>query len=280
MKRFLIPVDFSDVSCTAAQYGLDMAAYLSAQQIIFYHSYGDEPRHAAETDNAPIDLRQATIQRLEQLAGRLQIPANMERSILIFEADDRDVDDGIERLAAQYSISMIVMGISGLSDTDSMLIGQHTLRVAAAAPAPLLIVPRGHSFSPVKKVVYATDLREVKTTTPVDGITRLAQQLQAETHVIHVDYGAHPQTPESEDSQQQLLSALTGLNPVFTILRQHKDKAYGIFDYVNQHEIGLILMASRNYGFFERIFHNSVSKKLLNIADVPVVLLKNRPTPS
>ena len=278
MKRFLIPVDFSDVSRTAAQYGLDMAGDLDVQQIVFYHSYRETPRHIAETETASI--RQAAIQRLERMVAQLRIPANIAWGTITFEADDRVVGDGIERLASHHSISMIVMGISGLSDTDSMLIGQHTLSVAAAAPAPLLIVPRFHRFSPVKKVVYPTDLREVETTTPVDGITRLAQQLRAETHIIHVDYGAHRQTPESEAAQQHLLGVLAGLNPVFEILRQHKDKAYGIFDYVNQHEIGLILMASRNYGFFERILHNSVSKRLLNIADVPVVLLKNRTRPS
>lgn len=279
MKTFLIPIDFSDVSYTAAQYGLDIAGFLDAQQVVFYHSYRDTPRELQDTATGEDPYRRAAIQHIERMVQKLNVPANIGRGRMVFEADERNVDDGIEHLVAQYSISLIVMGIAGMSDTDNTLIGQHTLSVASAAPAPLLIVPRNHRFLPVKKIVYATDLREVETTTPVDGIIRVAQQLEAETHVIHVDYGAQHQTPESTLYQKQLLRFLKDLNPIFEIVQQHKDKAYGIFDYVKQHDIDLILMASRNYGFFERIFHNSVSKKLLNIADVPIVLLKNRPRP-
>lgn len=273
MIAFLIPVDFSDVSYTTAQYGLDMASYVQARQIVFYHSYREMPRDPSDGESP---VRQEVLLRLAHLVQNLHVPAQIDQSMLVFEADDRYLDDGIERLVGQYSISMIVMGISGISDADNPVIGHHTLSVASAAPAPLLIVPCGHRFAPVRKIVYATDLREVETTTPVVGIMQLARQLGAQTHVIHVDYGTHRQTAESEAAQNLLLHLLADLNPTFEVVRQHKDKAYGIFDYVDRHKIDLILMASRNYGFFERIFHNSVSKKLLSIAEVPVLLLKNR----
>lgn len=276
MKTFLIPIDFSDISYNSAQYGLDIAGFLNAQQVIFYHSYRETPKGLLEIIDEENAYQRASVRHIERMVQKLTLPHNIRQEQLVYEADDRPVIDGIEHLAETHAVSLVIMGISGLSDVDSTLIGQHTLGVASSAPAPLLIVPRNHRFLPIRKIVYATDLREVETTTPVDGITRLAKQLHAETHIIHVDHGAQSQSPDSKRHQQQLLAFLQELDPVFEIVDQHRDKAYGIFDYVKQHEINLILMASRNYGFFERIFHNSVSKKLLNIVDVPVVLLKNR----
>src|SRR5690606_7241457 len=139
------------------------------------------------------------------------------------------------------------------------------------------IVPRDHDFKPVNQVVYATDLRDVRHVTPVESIIRLTNQLAASLHIVHVDPATQGQTPNKIQSKDELLAMLGVVDPAFEVVGEARDKADGIFEYVKANQIDLILMASRNYGFFEKLFHSSVSKKLLNIADVPVVLLKNKP---
>jgi len=274
MKNFLIPVDFSDVSYTAAQYAVDMAAHLDAERVIFYHSYAHRP---AEDYNEHTGYQRTTLRHLEKMTAKLHIPAPLSTRQFIFLADDQPVKSGVEAIVAQYAISLIVMGIAGLSDIENTLIGRNTMSVAESGVAPLLIVPRDHLFRPVNKVVYATDLKNVEHVTPTASIIRLVSQLDAETHIVHVDPATQGQTPEKILGKQEILKMLELLQPVFEVVSEPVDKAEGIFEYVKRHHIDLILMASRNYGFFERLFHSSVSKKLLNIADVPVVLLKNRP---
>ncbi|WP_257669600.1 universal stress protein [Parapedobacter tibetensis] len=277
MKTLLIPIDFSDVSYTAAQYGLDLADHLNALKVIFYHSYVTTPVALSNSEQSENLYYDAAIKHLEKMTDRLRIPKAISRDKIILLANNHPVKTGVEAIVNQHNVSLIVMGIAGLSDIENTLIGRNTLAVAASGVAPLLIVPRNHVFQTVKKVVYATDLRDIETSTPVDSIKRIAGQLDAETYIVHVDYESQHQSPETLLCQKQLTRLLGELNPVFDMVNEHKDKAYGIFDYVKKHDIDLILMASRNYGFFERLFHNSVSKKLLNIADVPVVLLKNKP---
>lgn len=274
MKNFLIPVDFSDVSYTTAQYALDMAAHLQAEQVIFYHSYAHRP---ADGYDEHTGYKQTTLRHLEKMASKLHIPAPLSIRQFIFLADDQPVRLGVEAIVAHYSISLIVMGIAGLSDIENTLIGRNTMAVAESGAAPLLIVPRNHAFRPIKRVVYATDLKNVEHVTPTASIIRLASQLEAETHVVHVDPATQGQTPEKILGKREILKMLAILHPLFEVVYEPGDKAEGILEYVKKHHIDLILMASRNYGFFQRLFHSSVSKKLLNIADVPVVLLKNRP---
>lgn len=271
MKTFLIPVDFSDVSYTAAQYAVDMAAYLRAQTVIFYHSYAHRPSDGYD------GYQQTTLKHLEKMAAKLHIPAELPAGRFVFLADDKPVKVGVEAIVAQYAVSLIVMGIAGLSDIENTLIGRNTMAVAESGAAPLLIVPRNHTFRPVNKVVYATDLKNTEYVTPAASIIRLASQLKAETHVVHVDPATQGQTPEKLLGKQEVLKMLESLHPIFEVVSEPTDKAEGIFEYVKKHQIDLILMASRNHGFFQRLFHGSVSKKLLNIADVPVVLLKNKP---
>ncbi len=274
MKNFLIPVDFSDASYTAAQYALDMAAHLGAEKVVFYHSYAHRP---ADGYDEHAGYEQTTLKHLEKMVSKLHIPPPLAVEQFIFLADDQPVRLGAETIVAQYSISLIVMGIAGLSDIENTLIGRNTMSVAESGVAPLLIVPRNHAFKPINRVVYATDLKNVAHITPTASIIRLVSQLEAETHVVHVDPATQGQTPEKILGKQEILKLLAPLHPLFEVLSEPTDRAEGIFDYVKKHRIDLILMASRNYGFFQRLFHSSVSKKLLNIADVPVVLLKNKP---
>ena len=273
MKTFLVPVDFSDVSYTAAQYAVDMAGYVRARNIIFYHSYAHRPPNGFDKHAG---YQQSTLRHLEKMAAKLRIPSTLPADGFVFLSDDKPVDTGVETIADQYAVSLIVMGIAGLSDIENTLIGHNTLAVAESGIAPLLIVPRDHDFKPVNQVVYATDLRDVRHVTPVESIIRLTNQLAASLHIVHVDPATQGQTPHKIQSRDALLGMLGVVGPTFEVVGEARDKADGIFEYVKANQVDLILMASRNYGFFEKLFHSSVSKKLLNIADVPVVLLKNK----
>ncbi len=274
MKTFLIPVDFSDVSYTAAQYAVDMAGHLRARNVIFYHSYAHRPPQGFD-DQAGYES--STLRHLEKMAAKLRVPPGLSTDGFIFFTDDKTVEAGVGAIVDQYAVSLIVMGIAGLSDIENTLIGHNTLAVAKSGAAPLLIVPRDHDFKPIDNVVYATDLKDVRHVTPVESIVRLTSQLAASLHIVHVDPATQGQTPDKLQGKDELLGMLGVVDPVFEVVGEARDKADGIFEYVKMHQIDLILMASRNYGFFERLFHSSVSKKLLNIADVPMVLLKNKP---
>lgn len=274
MKTFLVPVDFSDVSYTAAQYAVSMAGHLRARNVIFYHSYAHRP---ADGFDEHAGYRLSTLRHLEKMAAKLRVPATLSADGFVFLSDDKPVEAGVDAIVDQYAVSLIVMGIAGLSDIENTLIGHNTMAVAESGVAPLLIVPRDHRFCPIDRMVYATDLRDVRHTTPVESIIRLTSRLAASLHIVHVDPATHGQTPGKLKSKDELLEMLDVVDPAFEMIGEARDKADAIFEYVKVNQIDLILMASRNYSFLERLFHSSVSKKLLNIADVPVVLLKKKP---
>src|SRR5690606_33449849 len=104
----------------------------------------------------------------------------------------------------------------------------------------------------------------------------LVSPFRAEMHILHVDYALKRQSPATLLGQKQLMRYLDELTPVFETISTHKDTATGIFDYVKKQHIDLVLIASKKSGILRRLFHCSVRKKLLNITDVPVILLKKR----
>lgn len=275
MDTFLIPVDFSDVSYNAAQYAVDLAGELNAQRLIFYHSYKEAPIDTTRAEQSRNPYHEVAMKHLNTMVSKLHRMTAMKDRILLL-ADDQSVRTGVEAIVNIHQVSIIVMGIAGLSDIENTLIGRHTLAVAESGVAPLLIVPRDHLLRSIKKVVYASDLIDVETETPINSILQLVRPLHAEMHIVHVDYKLRRQSPATLLGQKQLMRYLHELNPVFETLSAHQDTATGIFDYVKTQQVDLILIASKNYSFLQRILHTSVRKKLLNMTDVPVILLKKK----
>jgi|GEM_PF-894265 len=279
MDTFLIPVDFSDVSYNAAQYAVDMAEELNAQKVIFYHSYKDAPIDVSRSEAGRNPYHEAAIKHLQTMVGKLHRIKRLTDRILLL-ADDQSVRAGVEELVNVHQVSIIVMGVAGLSDIENTLVGRHTLAVAESGVAPLLVVPRNHQLRSIKKVVYASDLIDVETETPINSIVQLVRPFRAQLHMVHVDYALKYQSPATLLGQKQLMRYLDELHPVFETISDHRDTATGIYSYVKKQQADLILIAAksyrRNYHFLKRIFRPNVRKKLLNMTDVPVVLLKKK----
>ncbi|MBL7734052.1 MAG: universal stress protein, partial [Chitinophagaceae bacterium] len=54
------------------------------------------------------------------------------------------------------------------------------------------------------------------------------------------------------------------------------DIADEIEDFAEDQDAGLIITIPKSYGFFEGLFHRSVSKRLIRESDIPLLLLRER----
>jgi len=57
---------------------------------------------------------------------------------------------------------------------------------------------------------------------------------------------------------------------------EDNDVEKGILKFVNDNNIDLLAVISRKRGFFERLFHKSISKKLAMHANVPILILSEQ----
>src|SRR5690606_10185380 len=148
--------------------------------------------------------------------------------------DNQSVKSGVEAIVNVHQVSIVIMGIAGLSDIENTLIGRNTLAVAESGVAPLLIVPRDHQLKSIKKIIYATDLKDGETATPINSITQLISPFHAEMHIIHVDYRRKNQSPATLLGEKQLLRYFQEFDPIFETLEEHRDPAAGIYAYVKE----------------------------------------------
>jgi nucleotide-binding universal stress UspA family protein len=140
LKSVLIPVDFSDYSKSAVQFGIRMARDFQARCIFL---------HAVEQDAHPAFYAISTGSIFEE---NPDLPKRIKKNMIQFtgvpesEADYVIVEDkahkAIKRFAEEKDTDLIIMATRGLSGLEHFLLGSTAERVVAIAPCPVLTVER------------------------------------------------------------------------------------------------------------------------------------------
>jgi nucleotide-binding universal stress UspA family protein len=142
LPRFLLPVDGSAPSDSAADYLGGVAARLPGSRVAILHV-----RTPGTADAAP-----AAAARLEQ--------AGVAFEVLVMDGDPAEA---ILRCAAARQASEIVMGSRGLGRWSGLVLGSVAMKVVQQAPAPVTVVgaPAAGTLAPLgagpQRILLATD---------------------------------------------------------------------------------------------------------------------------
>jgi len=275
VNRILVLTDFSEEAANAARYATGLAHQLEAEKITLYHSYESvvvpatafAPYTGGFTESPELSLKNIT-----ELKNKLQegLPANAEMDV---RCDERNLLNAVISLSGQEHIGLVVMGISGKSGLERALIGSNTISLAKDSPVPLLIVPPVASFQPIKTVVFACDLKRVSESTPVLAIKRFINTLGARLVILNVGHDRHHFNPDAIKEMKQLHQLWDGEHPEYHYT-DHEDMAKGIMEFAAEQSAELVITVPKQYGFFESIFHRSMTKKLAYHTHLPLLLFK------
>src|SRR5688572_21285784 len=113
MKKFLVPIDFSDTSKNAAKYAVDLAQDDPNTTIILYNIYG---KIAAGTDGSP--LTESDEDRkivLHHALANVEIELHEISTVRIeYVAEEGDsLVESVERYVRYNGIDVVIMGITG-----------------------------------------------------------------------------------------------------------------------------------------------------------------------
>lgn len=275
VNRMLVLTDFSDEAANAARYAIALAHQLEVEKITLYHSY--ESVAVPATAFAPFrgdftESPEDSLQKITELKHELQqwLPEYTEMDV---RCEERNLVNAVVALSGQEHIGLVVMGISGKSSLERVLIGSNTISVATDSPAPLLIVPPVASFQPIKTVVFACDLKRVSESTPVLAIKQFINTLGARLVILNVDRDGARFDPDAIQEMKHLHQLWDDQQPEYHYT-DHEDMARGIMEFAGQQGAELVITVPKQYGFFESIFHRSVTKKLAYHTHLPLLLFK------
>jgi nucleotide-binding universal stress UspA family protein len=271
MKPIIVLTDFSPVALNAVKYAADLVSAMNSDLVLMHVcrlpvAYTEVPiipdTMSALMKEAEDKLSALKTDLASQPGNKINISCEVRTGTVISEA---------ENLADSLSPYAIVMGSYGKDSLERMIFGSNTIDAMKNLTCPLIVVPADGKFKTIRKIGLACDLKRVAETAPVEEIRALVKQFNAELHVIHVnreDEGVY--TKEKIAEAGLLQEMLSDMNPVYDFLN-NVDIDKGLSDYIEKHDIDMLVIIPKKHGLFGKFFRKSNAKQLLLHTHVPLM---------
>ena len=260
MKRILVATDFSVPADNAVNYAAELAKNMNVELTILncFHI----PISTAET---PLPI--ITINELEK-NSKMTIEEHKKNiskkfpklSIHIHSCAGFAVEE-IASYAKAHHVDLIVMGITGAGRLSERLFGSTSVSVVNNTQCPVLIIPQECQFKKPGKIGFASDFKEIIHPSGFHILKELIAHFESSLEVLNV------LKPEGGPTIEKAIAGVTLENifndiPYSLHFPEDKDVIHGIEDFTKRHKIDIITMVSRRHNIFDKIIHESNTKRM------------------
>ncbi|TCD04407.1 universal stress protein [Pedobacter frigidisoli] len=281
MKTLLIATDFSESASRAAAYACKFAAQVGANVELIHAS-------SADADSPlqiiwPIEDEQTLISHnetlLEKFSDKLQndlfasyeVKENIPK--IKIKSAFGDVSDILRETFLLENIGMVVLGLSGNGDMKRLIQGSCSRDSIDFAEYPLLLVPKGADFVPIKKIAFATDLK-TSDMEIIQLLALLAAKLNAELLIVHVIVNREDKMLLHRiDSFMKELKSKVNYNKMY-YKNVYQPKIEDGLNWLSHHEdIDVLAVIHRKHSLVSDILHASYSHKMARQTNLPLIVV-------
>lgn len=284
MKKILIATDFSARAAHAAKYGYTIASQLEVDVVLCNAFIVPAEIPQAGTlvwpqfeydellENSKLELKQLKAQLLQNLGDRSFKPDITCRSEI------GGVADVIKEITAGTDIELIVMGTHGAGKLDTFMMGNHSRNMINYTKIPLLLVPGSAELRPIKKIAFATDLKDSRRDRDMEAIYRLIpilKKLNAELLLTHIYSGDDPTDKSTQQIRQSLVELSNKANypNIFYRIVSSNNPERGL-DWLCDHgHIDVLAMVHRKHDWLDKILIGSHAQKMADHVRVPLLII-------
>ncbi|MCC7524990.1 MAG: universal stress protein [Chitinophagaceae bacterium] len=273
MKKIIAPVDFSEPSVNAAKYAIQLSADLPDSSVTLYYVY---ETIIAGSDGSPLlidpDARKnVALMALNNLKTELEVLAKTPIEVV---AEEGRLANCLERYVKQQEVSLVVMGITGSSKIEQLIIGSNTLNVISRDLCPVFIVPGNASYRKIKRAIFTSDLKNVESSTPLLPLKKVLNIFQPELYVVHVAT-SHATVPEADMVEKRKLEALLKeYNPQYFFVLE-EDFSAAVDKFAGEYNADIIITVPRKHSFLASLFKGSNTRKLAYQTTLPILALNS-----
>lgn len=298
IKNILVPTDFSATASGAFRYAKILAQALNANiTVLHVNAYF----LAASEIVVPLSTQNDEKRLEETMDTFIKDEADDDATTMVKTVVKTKILRGesvsqIVELSQSEGVDLIVMGTTGLQDFLTKIIGSTSLDVANKAYCPVILVPRDAKWTPIERIVFASNVDSV-TPTMVHEIADFAQLLNANLHLVHVSEKEieHTDASDKEDNTPldkigKMWSALYEKSNASFAARAQQVMPFEIhtvygFDvvkqlskYVYKNDINFIAFVRKHRNFWQNLMHSSVTEKVAISTEIPMMIMHSDDT--
>ena len=268
MKNILVPSDFSKAAYNALKYAIQLSAKIPSK-IFLLNSY-TIPHSSVMIDLTDI-LKKDSMNGLTKVKKKIEAEFPNVTIETISHHDELSV--AVQTYIEEKNIDLVIMGTTGASGVKEAFVGSNTASLIQKIEKPLIAIPEDFSLEDNLNIAVSTDLKNLKNVSLFGIVKEIATAFNGNFHLINVSEDLSKVDPiDIIDQSADLDELFVGFEHTFNFL-ENSDYESEILDYIISHHIDLLVVISKKRGFFESLFHKSISKKLTMHSPIPIVVL-------
>jgi nucleotide-binding universal stress UspA family protein len=177
---------------------------------------------------------------------------------------------GMRETITDYNVDLVVMGTTGRSKLEEMIIGSNTEKVIRHSNCPVLTIHGKTGKNEFKNIVYATSLIDEEG--EFAAIVKKTQSLyDATVHVVRIN------TPENFQADVVVKNVLDGFakktklkNYTLNIFNDYSEEE-GIIHFADSIDADLIAMSTHGRTGFAHVIGGSIAEDVANHSSRPVL---------
>ena len=273
MVNILVPTDFSQLSRFALKYAIKIANKLDGNvTVVHIITITQAIRISMREKMRSLDhnLKMSAEADLEKLIKTLSEQYKTNHPIKYQVVRGSYFPQTLMKEAKRLRSGLVVMGTRGASGIAKAVLGSNTNSVIEVSHVPVLAVPEHADFKGFRNVVYASDLKNLEQ--ELEILIRYIEKFGSTIHLIHIV----PPGKDIYSSEVKIESALKKFpykNIVTLVLVDH-DIHSAIDQYVEVSKADVLAMFTHELSFFEKVFDQSMTRKMAFQSKIPLLAFK------
>jgi nucleotide-binding universal stress UspA family protein len=271
MKKIVAPIDFSPASRNAAEYAALLAKACNGQ-LHLLHVYKDLMPVTVGPEPWTVTASGLQSQYEAQMDKEIQFLEGKYSVKVSGEVKRGSKSQSIDSISKDMAAELIVLGAKSVS--KSKIAGSTSLKVIRKTNIPVLMVPAGVPFSPIKNIVLAVNFNEITAGPCLDPLFQIVRTFDASLRVLHVERRGADLDPADMPGKLQVGRDLSKVSYLYDKI-EYNDVDQGILQFVQSHPADMLVMIAQQHNVFEQLFGTIHTRSVSRLIKLPLLILKN-----
>lgn len=286
MKTILVPTDFSNTAQTAVDVATSIARKTGAQLILLHVLEDVEEDSFSVTGDVSSSLHGEyrlftlkLIQKAKKQLEKLVEQTAAENVKVTGKLRLGDAYHGMHTTIVEQKVDLVVMGTTGSSGYEEVLVGSNTEKVVRRSNCPVLTVNKKPVNKEFKSIVYATSLTDDEAV-----FARIVKKTQdiynCPVHIVRVNTpGMFVSDLLVRDKMEKFAKQMRFTNYTLNVYNDYSEEE-GVIHFADSVNADMIAMTTHGRTGLSHVLFGSIAEDVVNHSRRPVltyVLKKQQP---